>query len=320
MQIKSRPAMLRIITLFSFIITLTLASCNGDVFVDRPEKPKVIISSQGISAGESTTITITEDIPYYPEMSIYYDYQGDAEELLHTGQAESYSDDLLQLTVNVDMSALSLIMTVDRCYYPKDLTVIFSVPQINDMSATIRIYSRTLNDYEVGTITYDLSSWELEPEMVKIPVEEYSFNNDTDETFYFPIIWKGLGCEQRGKFFPDNSMTDQVLPNSSILVVPVPAINEDGIPVMTDADTVYGMFSNERGFDIPGYTLVSETVVREKVEPGQILNYQVYAEAKVYKIRYAIPLYNDYGDHITINGTLKIAVPEEFKYTHSITK
>lgn len=320
MQIKYQPAMLRIITIFSFIITLTLTSCNGDVFVDRPEKPKVIISSQGISAGESTTITVTEDIPYYPEMSIYYDYQGDAEELLHTGQAESYSDDLLQLTVNVDMSTLSLIMTVDRCYYPKDLTVIFRVPQINDMSATIRIYSRTLNDYEAGTITYNLSSWEIEPEMINIPIENQSVHNETSETLYFPIIWEGQTCEQRGKFFPDNPMTDQILPNSSILVVPVPAINEDGIPVMTDTETVYGMFSDQRGFDIPGYALVSETLVREKVEPGQILNFQVYAEAKIYKIRYAIPLYNDYGDHITIYGTLKITVPEEIKYTHTITK
>lgn len=188
------------------------------------------------------------------------------------------------------------------------------------MSATIRIYSRTLNDYEAGTITYNLSSWEIEPEMINIPIENQSVHNETSETFYFPIIWEGQTCEQRGKFFPDNPMTDQILPNSSILVVPVPAINEDGIPVMTDTETVYGMFSDQRGFDIPGYALVSETLVREKVEPGQILNFQVYAEAKIYKIRYAIPLYNDYGDHITIYGTLKITVPEEIKYTHTITK
>lgn len=315
MQVKKRNGAARLIRIFSLIIVLTLSGCNDDVFIDRPI---IEISDTTLRAGESTTIKADIDITSYPEMTIYYGENSTEGYIIYNGNAESYTDELLQLYVDIDEASRTLTLTAGHNYYPQDIVVSFNVESKGtDVTADIYVYSETGATFTPGNIIYDLNSWEFNVRWELIERNQHTFFNDLNETIYYPIIGNGTSCEQRGKFVPDIPVINDLLQND-FYDVPVVAFNYEGRPVITDQTTIYGPHSNPDGFMIDKYPLVADTIMREKVMPGQTLTYTVHADAEICRVRYTIPIVNENGVQLTIRGNLEIAVPKKFLYTHTI--
>ncbi len=302
--------------LITFIVAITLCSCNDDVFIepvvvdvsDEYIPPtggncKVKYSGDGINDLKFSVARLADGKKFSivdgtPDLTV-----------LPNGH-KLFKNELIEFSYGIDREAGCLDINVDHSYYSD--TIIFSTRVISEYNTVkASAYILPASPFSIADIRYELNEWSSET--TEYIASTYIASNNSDQEIELTIAKKGETIAWReAKFEPfEAAISNAILsPYNTSLTFPIPYYTPDmWQPAMSDDKIPYTLTY----FRLEGNAIVSDKDYKTKLAPHSKRKVEIAVTAETYGIEYELPAFSGNGTvRLNLKGLLRLRVPLDF--------